>query len=414
MKTLHTLKKTRLVQPRFGSLFRCLGEACPEDCCTGWSVDVDKTTYDAYKRTSTRQLKAKFDSSVYRKQNETTNHSYGLIGKNDSTNSCCFLENRLCSIQKSLGSARLSHTCFNFPRAHRRIDQEIERSFTLACPEIARLALLDKHAYEFEELEDTIRIATVSSLNSEGQINRTLANELRIFALSLLKGYTGPTWEKLAILGVVCEAFSQAYRRGTLSPDSGRSILLTIQSLIQQGKIGGELSLAAPQPNLQAEAFSLILKAVPIKAYTELAQKRMNNALEGLQFDLSGGENNVDTLATRYQQGLARLALTLKNTPWFFDHYVISDLLWNAFPFNREDPYASYIGIVTRFGLVRLLLAGSCMHNPDISENELAQVVQTFVRHYQHNRLFASTVDGCLERSGWDALNKVFLFLRAD
>lgn len=414
MKTLHFLKKIQLVQPRFGALFRCIGDACPEDCCTGWSVDVDKTTYDEYKNTKHPQLKAKIDSSVHPKSGHSTKLSYGLIEKSASTNTCCFLENRLCSIQDLLGSDKLSHTCFNFPRMHRRIDQEIERSFTLSCPEVARLALLDRDAFEFEEIEDVVRVATVSSVSAEGQINRSLSNELRIFALSLLKGYSGPTWEKLAILGVVCETFSQTQRKGELSTKTGRSTLMTVQSLIQQGKIGDVLSMTAPQPKLQAEAFLLFLNAVPINALTELAQQRLDAALDGLQYSKDCGENDFDALAARYQQGLAKLTLILQDKPWFLDHVVIGDLLWNVFPFNRRDPYTSYIGIVTRFGLVRLLLAGSCMHNPEISENELAQVVQTFARHYQHNRTFASTIDGCLERTGWDALDRVFLFLRAD
>ncbi|EPC3544794.1 flagellin lysine-N-methylase, partial [Aeromonas hydrophila] len=38
---------TRFV-PRFRSTFHCIGPACEEHCCQGWSIQIDKPTFRLY------------------------------------------------------------------------------------------------------------------------------------------------------------------------------------------------------------------------------------------------------------------------------------------------------------------------------------------------------------------------------
>jgi len=415
MKTLHRIKKVRLIQPHFGTQFHCLGDACPEDCCTGWTVSVDQASFESYKKSQHVKLKTRFQSMVHIGQEGSSKQAFGIIAKDPSTNACCFLEDRLCAIQKTQGSDKLSHTCFTFPRSHRKIDQFTEQAFTLSCPEVARLALLKKNAFEFEQNEVQVRIESISRIpsNMKGRIHSTIATNLRIFSIGLMKNDRSPTWEKLATIGVVCESLSRAHRCGELTDERAKSMIEGIEALVSQGKISNTLSMAASQPMLQAEAFSLLLQVTPFRPYTDKARQRLLNALEGLKFSQDRSNLDVSELAQRYEEGVLRLTTTLSHTPWFLDHLVISDLWWNVFPFNRDDPYTSYIGVVTRFGIIRMLLAGSCMHNPQITVEELAQVVQTFYRHYQHNQSFASNVDQCLERSGWNKLDRIFLLLKA-
>jgi hypothetical protein len=42
----------------------------------------------------------------------------------------------------------------------------------------------------------------------------------------------------------------------------------------------------------------------------------------------------------------------------------------------------------------------------------MARTVQVFSRKYQHDADFAKRVNGALKNSGWDALEKVYRFLR--
>ncbi|MFP3632204.1 flagellin lysine-N-methylase, partial [Burkholderia sp. SIMBA_045] len=73
--------------------------------------------------------------------------------------SCPFLnEEKLCSIQLKLGEDFLSHTCKTYPRVTQTVDDVVELSATLSCPEAARLALLNPNKMQFnrnEEARDT-------------------------------------------------------------------------------------------------------------------------------------------------------------------------------------------------------------------------------------------------------------------
>ena len=35
--------------PRYMEQFRCAGGSCPENCCTGWTVAIDKASYQKYR-----------------------------------------------------------------------------------------------------------------------------------------------------------------------------------------------------------------------------------------------------------------------------------------------------------------------------------------------------------------------------
>jgi lysine-N-methylase len=76
-------------------------------------------------------------------------------------------------------------------------------------------------------------------------------------------------------------------------------------------------------------------------------------------------------------------------------------------------PYEHYLQLVSRFGLVRLMLAAQC--NTDGALPDAAALVRTvhvFCRRFQHDDSFAAEVNQALKDSGWSRLDKVYSFLR--
>lgn len=51
--------------------------------CIGWSVDLDKETYQKYKKINNLDLKPIFDKMVNRKHNQKSDGSYGKIKMED-------------------------------------------------------------------------------------------------------------------------------------------------------------------------------------------------------------------------------------------------------------------------------------------------------------------------------------------
>jgi lysine-N-methylase len=411
MKPAKNQSKIQIVQPRFADSFECLGALCPEDCCSGWQITIDKSTYETYQRSEHRGLKDRFRNEVVLLKQEQTEESFASIAKSVGSNSCTFLDQGLCAIQRSLGEERLSNTCFNFPRTYVRFDEEVELSMTLACPAVAKLALTTSDAFEFELRSQPVRTKTIKRVQGESSTVQE-KNELRVFAIQLMKDPGQPTWKKLIALGVLCERFDKLSSAGVTQ--AGKRVIDSYYHIVASGQLDDLLSQIGSQPKLQAEAFLLLMQSISFSPLTELARGRIKLVLKGLGGDPETGEVPLDSLESHYDRGTHRLSQLLADHPWFLNHALLSDMMSSGFPFDRESAYRSFVGLSSRFGIVRLMLAGTAqLTEPKPSVDDLAQVVQTFSRHYRHHAEFATNLDNCLIRSGWSSLDRMILFLRA-
>ncbi|SEM79973.1 flagellin lysine-N-methylase [Paenibacillus sp. OV219] len=135
----------RTLVPDYYEKFTCIGSACEDTCCSGWSIAIDEQTLKKYKRVPKQQLDI----------------MSGVNGKSFKTieANCHFLtEEKLCRIQATLGEAYLSHTCDKFPRSVNVVDGVKEASATLACPEIARLVLFNPNGIDVNYTEEEIEL----------------------------------------------------------------------------------------------------------------------------------------------------------------------------------------------------------------------------------------------------------------
>ncbi|MFC5405139.1 flagellin lysine-N-methylase [Cohnella soli] len=122
--------------PEYYDHFKCIGEDCEDTCCAGWNISIDTETKKKYKSVPTNVID--LQSGIVKdsfKQHEGV---------------CHFLHNNLCRIQLTLGESYLSNTCSTFPRQYKQVDDILELSASPACPEIARLALMNRDGISFQ------------------------------------------------------------------------------------------------------------------------------------------------------------------------------------------------------------------------------------------------------------------------
>lgn len=123
-------------------MFKCIGGRCEDNCCIGWDVDIDQKTFLKYQKVDHVMMKDLFKNHIHQNVRCDQPHINYAFATLTSEKKCSFLdEQHLCKIQKNLGAAYLSNVCATFPRIANQIDDEIEHSATVSCPEIARLLL---------------------------------------------------------------------------------------------------------------------------------------------------------------------------------------------------------------------------------------------------------------------------------
>jgi len=124
---------------RYLTTFRCVAEACPDTCCAGLRVPVDRASLQRL-----RTLTAHEDPLGVRTHlEEGAPHAPAEVAaytRMDRANVCSFLDaERHCGLQKRYGLDGLGDVCAMFPRAARARPHHGEVTGSMACPEALRL-----------------------------------------------------------------------------------------------------------------------------------------------------------------------------------------------------------------------------------------------------------------------------------
>lgn len=412
MAKLHPTRSHRSLTPDYVTHFRCTGPDCPDNCCTGWRVTLDKKTFVAYRQVKQPGLAELLPAHIKRIRSNPTDASYASIQLDPGSGECPFMQDRLCAVQRDLGEDYLSNTCNDYPRHTRRFADQIEQSLTLSCPEAARLALLSPNAFDFVETTLTLREETISTTRPPKGLTLDQMNEARLFCMQVIRTEALELWQRLAVLGLFCEQLSAILAAPTDA--KLRELISNFTEMIERGWVIEALGDMKPDHTTQAQIFAMLWQTKNTRTHSELQRKTMEQIAKGLGAVDESGIVGVDTLTDAYTVGVARLPDALRQAPHLLDHYLLNEMFRELFPFADSSPYQHYLRLVTRYGLVRLMLAALCngaerLPTPDESIN----VVHIFCRRYQHDQHFASHVNTALKNSGWDKLEKVYRFLRA-
>ncbi len=124
--------------PNYYKKFHCIAGACPDTCCAGWEIPVDKSSELRYRQ-------ARKSGNIHNKEFARKLKKYikqGRILSEDVT--CPFLNgDGLCEMYIELGAEALCHTCARHPRHMEDYGNLHEMVLLLSCPEVARLILAE-------------------------------------------------------------------------------------------------------------------------------------------------------------------------------------------------------------------------------------------------------------------------------
>jgi lysine-N-methylase len=413
MAILHPVHKRAALTPKYVERFHCVGPECEDNCCTGWKVTIDKKTFNAYRKVEHPDLRSRLKDDVKRIRSNESQEAFARIELKPESRECPMMENRLCSIQRELGEDKLSNTCFSYPRYTRQFGGFHEQSLTLSCPEAARLALLQPDAFDFVETQVLLRDEMSTSVAPKHGLTPEGMSEVRMFSFQLMRSQGLELWQKLAVLGVFCERLDSLLKQGGAADVV--QLVGTVEAMVTQGLVVNALSELAPDYDVQAAAFAQLWGVKNPTQGLQTPQDGIQHAIaRGLGANMGEGPVDRSLLIAQYTKGVQRLPQALQAAPWLMENYLLNEMFRELFPFGAASVYDHYIRLVTRFGLVRLMMAAQCTTDGDLPTPEtLARTVQVFCRRYQHDELYASKVAAALKNSGWDALERIFRFLKS-
>ncbi|MDR3599774.1 MAG: flagellin lysine-N-methylase [Desulfosporosinus sp.] len=410
-------KITREIQmPLYLKSFNCIGSACEDSCCFGWSsITVDSKTFKKYSKIHDPALKEIFDNKVVLNQTEQSEETYArVILNNDST--CPFLtEKKLCLIQLQQDENYLPKICFAFPRVTNVINGILEKSAVMSCPEAVRVALLNSKGIDFISVQEPldVRNSISISLNTNDPAFTDTPNkyfqDLRNYTLFILMNRDYKLEERLIILGLFFQKLAKVCSEKKV--DTIPELIASFAKLLKKESL---IAFLAKTPTSPVVQFKLLMQSALIRLVQGITNQRYAECfIEFLQGIKHSPNVSSDILAENY-----RLAFENYYAPFAFKHeyifenYLVNYVYNNLFPLCNGDIFDEYIKLVFHYSLIKMLLIGIAGFHQGLSQELLVKLIQSFAKTIEHNHQYINETKDWFKRKGLNSMSYLSILIK--
>lgn len=400
MKNLIT---TTMLMPAYASRFACIGGDCEDTCCAGCHVPLDRGSFLHYKASLDPVLKPLFAQHVHRNPASKSDADYGTLDlQEDDARSCVFLnEQKLCRIFENLGEPALSDTCTYYPRTVLQFGALYQVTLGLSCPEAARLALLERDAFELVTQEQTVSQGYLGISGAKFGLSLEAMEEVRNLLYQVLLSEDTPLSDRLKAIGRFCNHLTGLVV--TRQIEALPALLRDLARDLDSGALFAPFAGQEASSEVLAQVTAPYLRVGWDSHRSPHVRSVLDEVTRGLGFQ---GDHAPEgpSLVRAYETGLARLAPALEAVPWLLEHYLRNEFLKEFFPWVLGNPKRHYATVILRFALIRLMLAGrAAASGTTLTPHQLAETIQVGCRRYVNDLSFTLHAAETLTQSGWDA-----------
>ncbi len=337
--------KQTVLMPVYMKEFSCSGSLCEYTCCNGWRVNIDEATLKKYRHCKDAQWREKFNKNI----TAATQEGQPAKCRMEENGDCSFMDEGLCSIQKTFGAGYLSYTCRMFPRGYNNVRGNFEKWASLGCPEIIKALLLsDKRISLVEETAEKVveQGAKITLLLDDKHYYAKKFYQLRHFSFSVLQNSLFTVAERLLILAYFFDNFKDDKK----NVDVDRLIAM-FEQIIGSGEIKEVIKEVRPERKIH---FSLLKKilvtangAIKNDVYTLYYNKMAKELCLGASDDRFYFE-----LYDRYYK------VFLQKYPLIMENYLVNAAFIELFPLQRPNVWDSFMLLLIRYMLMNFFLMG--------------------------------------------------------
>ncbi|MCS3462496.1 MULTISPECIES: flagellin lysine-N-methylase [Citrobacter] len=373
------MQEITVTEPVFVTSFQCSGTQCRDHCCKSWNIYLDKATVNKYLSSKDGYIKkiAK-ENIIFLKKDVTT---WGMMKLVDNTRTCPYLtEESLCQVQKTLGAKALSTTCQTFPRVERVYKNDVRKSLSLSCPEVAGMILTDPNSMILNE-KRIIKSKTYSmpALSQQQKL-------LNLYCLSLIDQADRDVnvgFYALIKFTLFIEKFKLVDNAALSEIEPVYHALLT---QLQSGELREEMSTYATDRNIKLSLVLLLqdyFRSLPVSRSSGVLKYYIECLLRTLTQD---GTHSVD-------EGVAKLEATWQQvyeeqhaTGFDLKNFMLYKVWENNFPNQKNaDPLRTLYMISVEYYFIKMLIAASAHERTYLEKEDAINIVYSFHSLSQHN-----------------------------
>ena len=378
-------KKIKSIYPEYYNEFKCIGGSCEDSCCIGWDIDIDKVTFRKYYKVQDLEMKRMFQKNVHNNEESFSDDvDYGKVKLKDDKR-CPFLDcNNYCVIHSKLGEDYLSNVCTCFPRITNLVDGCYERSLDVACPEAARILLLNEEGIKFKESEEEIGKHILSNQvdTKSKELSNSLAKyfkEIRKVCIKIIQNRKLELTERLFVLGEFINNLE----------DESESNFNNIEKFINNYDINrtqGFYEKNSLYFMLQIDFFKKMVSLLNIdkEVDSDLFKEYTKQIIDSFNLNREDADNRtyIEVFEEYNKEFLDKYT-------YIFENYLVNFIYNNMFPFNeRESIFDGYIMLLMRYSFIRFYLVGKYIKERNDSKEEIVRFIQVFSKTIEHHRSY--------------------------
>jgi len=316
--------------------------------------------------------------------------------------------------------------CSAYPRVMNVVDDVLQRSLDLSCPEAARIVLLDPNPMEFDEDEGRLhdpRLGRLAELSTPAGNSAPAFREIRGFVIWLLQYRAWPLWKRLVVLGSLCDRLHEMAAAGqdTKVPE----IVKWYHDAAQGDLFDQTLDNHDPQPAAQLE---MVLELVVGRIGSDFIAPRFlalyQEFMQGIEWT---SKSSMDDLGRRYASIFAQhYAPFMRRHEYMLEHYLVSYVHRTLFPLgpqksNREPSVHYHAGSIREqcllmmvyYAIIQTLLMGLAgFHQAEFAPGHVVQAIQSFTKVFEHHLSFPGRALQILANKGVKTCTSLAMLVR--
>lgn len=373
------MQEITVTEPAFVTSFQCSGTQCRDHCCKSWNIHLDKATVNKYLSSKDDYIKKIAKENIILLKKEVT--TWGMVKLVEDTGNCPYLtEDCLCQVQKTLGAKALSTTCKTFPRIERIYKNDLRKSLSLSCPEVAGMILTDPNSMILNEKR--IIKSKAYSMPALSQQQKLL----NLYCLSLIDQAgrdVNVGFYALIKFTLFIEKFKLVDNAALSEIETVYHALLT---QLQSGELREEMSTYATDRNIKLSLVLLLqdyFRSLPVSRSSGVLKYYIECLLRALTQD---GTHSVD-------EGIAKLEATWQQvyeeqhaTGFDLKNFMLYKVWERNFPNQKNaDPLRTLYMISVEYYFIKILIAASAYERTYLEKEDAINIVYSFHSLSQHN-----------------------------
>lgn len=391
--------------------FQCIGNACEDNCCTGWRVPLAEAEFQRYQSCEHPTLTPLIGEFVQPVPQVSTRQGGAIRAFAEirlrENGACPFLdEQRWCAMHREAGEEFLSEACDLFPRTLLELDGRVEGVLSLACPEAARQVLQRTPPAQWVEQAEPARAAQYQRRFQRLDTGLFGAEAIQAVcqeAVNILQVRELPLDARMVLLGIFSGQVHDA-----MHGKGAEEMLFVCAGFAGMRQQTADFLVQYAGLPVNPEHKLGVLNRVVMALMSGVSSPRLLECLNDFMLGMGtvGGSAHADTLLTNYLSGYAEYWHPFEQQHGvMLEQYLVNQAMISLYPFTGAKSSMENFALLTlKYAVLKFIGVGMARQHQRFTPSMLVKLVQSVTRTLEHNPPCTRKLYEQIVEQGWNDL----------